>query len=107
MKRDDTREGHGGPAKVGDALAQMLKGTQLGARIARAELLTQWPEAVGGQIAAVTTPKSIAENGTLVVRVKTHGWLQELTMMERSLIAKVNKLAGATVVTKIRWELDR
>ena len=96
-----------GPTKVGDALAEMLAGSALGARIARAEVLTYWEGAVGPQIAAVTHARAIAENGTLMVSVKTHGWLQELGMMERSLIAKVNKQAGREVVRKIRWELQR
>ena len=96
-----------GPTKVGDALAEMLAGSALGARIARAEVLTYWEGAVGPQIAAVTHARAIAENGTLMVSVKTNGWLQELGMMERSLIAKVNKRAGQEVVRKIRWELQR
>jgi len=96
-----------GPARVSEALAEMLQGTALGARIARADLLTHWEEAVGAQIAAVTTARSIAENGTLVVGVKTNGWMQELAMMQRALIAKVNKQAGKEIVKKIRWELQR
>jgi predicted nucleic acid-binding Zn ribbon protein len=96
-----------GPTKVGDALAEMLAGSALGARIARAEVLAYWDGAVGPQIAAVTHARAIAENGTLMVSVKTSGWLQELGMMERSLIAKVNKRAGQEIVRRIRWELQR
>ena len=96
-----------GPTRVGDALTEMLAGSALGARIARAEVLGHWEVAVGPQIAAVTHARAIAENGTLMVSVKTNGWLQELGMMERSLIAKVNKQAGQDVVRKIRWELQR
>jgi predicted nucleic acid-binding Zn ribbon protein len=96
-----------GPAKVGDALAEMLAGSTLGARIARAEVLGHWAAAVGPQIAAVTHARAIAETGTLTVGVKTNAWLQELSMMERSLIAKVNKQAGTDIVRKIRWELLR
>lgn len=93
-----------GPAKVGDALAEMLAGSALGARIARAEVLGHWAGAVGPQIAAVTHARAIAENGTLTVSVKTSAWLQELSLMERTLIEKVNKSAGKSVVKKIRWE---
>ena len=96
-----------GPTRVGDALTEMLAGSALGARIARAEVLGHWAAAVGPQIAAVTQARAIAENGTLMVGVKTNGWLQELGMMERSLIAKVNKQAGQEIVRKIRWELQR
>jgi predicted nucleic acid-binding Zn ribbon protein len=69
--------------------------------------LEHWASAVGPQIAAVTHARAIAEHGTLTVSVKTNGWLQELSMMERSLVAKVNKEAGNEVVRKIRWELAR
>ena len=96
-----------GPAKVSDALADLLAGSPLGARIARAEVLGHWEQAVGPQIAAVTLARAIAENGTLTVSVRTSAWMQELSMMERSLIAKVNKSAGSEVVKKIRWELHR
>ena len=96
-----------GPARLGDALADMLAGSALGARIARSAVLQHWEGAVGPQIAAVTHARAIAENGTMLVSVKTHGWLQELSMMERSLVAKVNKSAGKELVKKIRWELQR
>ncbi|MBI2407715.1 MAG: DUF721 domain-containing protein [Gemmatimonadetes bacterium] len=96
-----------GPAKVGDALAELLAGSALGARIARAAVLGHWAGAVGPQIAAVTQARAIAENGTLTVSVKTNAWVQELSMMERALIAKVNKSAGSDVVKKIRWEVYR
>jgi len=96
-----------GPAKVGEALADLLAHSPLGARIARAEVLGHWGPAVGPQIAAVTHARAIAENGTLTVGVKTNAWLQELSMMERTLIAKVNKSAGRDAVRKIRWELLR
>jgi predicted nucleic acid-binding Zn ribbon protein len=92
---------------VGDALADLLAASPLGARIARAEVLTHWAGAVGPQIAAVTHARAIAENGTLTVSVKTSAWLQELSMMERTLVAKVNKSAGREVVKKIRWEAQR
>ncbi len=96
-----------GPEKVGDALADLLAGSPLGARLARAEVLGHWAGAVGPQIAAVTQARAIAENGTLTVSVKTSAWMQELSLMERSLVAKVNKSAGGDVVKKIRWELYR
>ena len=97
-------ERRSGPAKVSEALAELLDGSPLGARIARAEVLGLWAGAVGPQIAAVTQARAIAENGTLTVGVKTSAWMQELSMMERSLIAKVNKIAAREAVKKIRWE---
>ena len=104
---DHTGSRRPGPAKLGDALADLLAGSALGARIKRAQGLSLWAAAAGPQISAVTKAMSIAENGTLTVAVKTSAWLQELSMMERTLIAKVNQLAEKEIVKKIRWELMR
>jgi predicted nucleic acid-binding Zn ribbon protein len=43
----------------------------------------------------------------MVIGVKTHGWMQELSLMERSLVAKLNDATGDTGVKRIRWELLR
>jgi predicted nucleic acid-binding Zn ribbon protein len=62
---------------------------------------------VGPQIAGVTQPRLITDDGTLVVGVKTHGWMAELSMMERQLVAKLNAGARRAGVKKILWELLR
>jgi predicted nucleic acid-binding Zn ribbon protein len=43
----------------------------------------------------------------LFVGVTHHGWMQELSMMERTLLAKINVVAGREPIKKIRWELQR
>ena len=62
---------------------------------------------MGTQIAGVTQPRLMTEDGTLVVGVKTHGWMQELTMMEAQLIAKLATVPSPTPVRRLRWELLR
>lgn len=106
-REDDPGARRPGPAKLGDALKELLQGSALGARIQRAQGVSLWASAAGPQIAAVTKAVSIGENGTLTVAVKTSAWLQELSMMERSLVAKVNHAAQREIVRKIRWELMR
>jgi predicted nucleic acid-binding Zn ribbon protein len=49
----------------------------------------------------------VTEDGTLFVGVKTHGWMTELSMMERSLLAKINARTGRDPIRRIRWELLR
>lgn len=95
------------PRPIADALADLLKATGLDADVARASVLSAWAAAVGPQIAGVTEPRMMTEDGTLVVGVKTHGWMQELTMMERQLIAKLEAAGSHTAVRRIRWELLR
>ncbi len=95
------------PRPISDALAELLKATGLDADVARAGVLSLWAAAVGAQIASVTEPRMMTEDGTLVVGVRTHGWMQELTMMERQLIAKLSAAGSHTPVKRIRWELLR
>ena len=100
-------QGEHRPRAISDALADLLKATGLDADVARAGVLSAWAAAVGTQIAGVTQPRMMTEDGTLVVGVKTHGWMQELTMMEPQLIAKLATVQSPTPVKRIRWELLR
>ena len=95
------------PRKIGDALKEVLKSHGLDADVARAGVLAEWPKLVGPQIAGVTQARIITDDGTLVVGVKTHGWMNELSLMERALVAKVNGGGGTARVARIRWELLR
>lgn len=101
------RSGRNAPRPIGEMLAEALRESGLDDDVQRAQVLELWPRVVGAQIAKVTQARLIAEDGTLVVGVKTHAWMQELTMMERSLVAKLNAATGESSVRKIRWELLR
>ena len=70
-------------------------------------VLLEWPSLVGSQIAGVTAPRMVTEDGVLFVGVKTHAWMSELTLMERTLLAKINARDGRAPITRIRWELLR
>ena len=85
----------------------MLKMRGLDDDVARAWVLEAWAGLVGPQIAAVTEPRLVAEDGTLVVGVRTHGWMTELSLMERSLVTRINAAASKNPVRRIRWELQR
>jgi predicted nucleic acid-binding Zn ribbon protein len=97
----------GSPIPIADVLKGFLRESGLGARVERAQVLVEWSSFVGPQIASVTEPRTVTEDGTLFVGVKTHAWMTELSMMERSLLAKINARAGRDPIRKIRWELLR
>jgi predicted nucleic acid-binding Zn ribbon protein len=109
MSRERDRDGAPPrkPRPIAEALAEVLARTGLDEDVARAAVLASWGGLVGTQIAAVTQPRIVSEDGTLVVGVKTHGWMSELTMMERTLVAKVNAAHPSTPIKRIRWELLR
>ena len=108
MSRErEPRSGKDRPRPIGEALAQLLSVRGLDEEVARAWVIEAWPEIVGKQIAGVTMPRLVTDDGTLIVGVKTHGWMSELSLMERSLVAKINDGSSRTPVKRIRWELLR
>ena len=79
-----------GPVRLGDVLGGVLQQHGLGDQLKRMAALDLWAEVVGAHIAAVTRAKSVAE-GTLIVEVRSSGWLMELNMMKGDLLARVNE----------------
>jgi len=95
------------PAKVGDVLASVLQQAGLTDRVAQAAVIPEWPTLVGAQIATVTEPLLLQQDGTLVVMVKTHAWMQELTLLEPELLRSLNRDPLRPPVTRLRWMLRR
>jgi predicted nucleic acid-binding Zn ribbon protein len=95
------------PQKLGDVVASVLKHAGLSDRVAQASVIPEWPSLVGPQIAEVTEPLLLQQDGALVVMVKTHAWMQELTLLEPSLLTALNRDASRPPITKLRWMLRR
>jgi predicted nucleic acid-binding Zn ribbon protein len=91
------------PATVGDVLASVLQSSGLTERVAQAGIFPEWPRLVGGQIASVTEPVALQQDGTLVVMVTTHAWMQELSLLEPQLLTRINHDAARLPVKKLRW----
>lgn len=95
------------PQKLGDVVASVLKHAGLTDRVAQASVIPEWPRLVGVQIAEVTEPLMLQQDGTLVVMVKTHAWMQELTFLEPELLKRMNADPSRPPITKLRWMLRR
>lgn len=106
-RRRDSEPGSGRLRPIAESLTEALKATGLDAEVKRAGVLLLWPKVVGSQIAGVTEPRLLTEDGTLVVGVRTHGWMNELSLMEKQLIARLAATGAAVPVKRIRWELLR
>jgi predicted nucleic acid-binding Zn ribbon protein len=106
-KGDGIRDTGGKPLPIRDVLKSFLRDKGLDKRVERAQVLVEWPSIVGPQIASVTAPRQVTEDGTLFVGVRTHGWMTELSMMDRTLLAKINAHPGREPIKRIRWELLR
>ena len=100
-------ERKGSPTPIKDALRSFLRTKGLESRVERAQVLVEWAALVGPQIAAVTNPRQVTEDGTLFVGVRNHAWMSELSMMEHALLQKINVREGREPIKRIRWELLR
>jgi predicted nucleic acid-binding Zn ribbon protein len=95
----------GKPEPIGEALTAFLDQAGLAERIEQAAIIPEWEQLIGAQIAAVTTPLSIARDGTLFVAVRTNAWMQELSLMEPQLLIALNARTGRAKITRIHWRL--
>ena len=93
--------------RLADLLAQFLKKSGIEGRVKQSSVISEWPALVGPEIAAVTRPLSVTADGTLFVAVKSHAWMSELTMMERDLLASINRVTGERAIHQLRWQLMR
>ena len=102
MANDNSR-----PTALGEAIARFLRGSGLGPRVEQAQVVMQWAELVGPQIAAVSRALAVTQDNILLVAVNSHPWMTELSMMERELLEVVNRATPTTPVRQIRFQLVR
>ena len=96
-----------GAERLGGALQRYLNSRGLTARVEQSQVLQEWPELVGAEVASVATPLAITQDGTMFVAVRTHAWMAELSMLERDLLEAVNRRIPETPIRQIRFQLAR
>ena len=108
-----------GAAPLAEALRRYLAESGLADRIEQSTVLEAWPRLVGPVVSSATTPLVVTADGTLFVAVRTSAWMTELAMMERDILAAVNRHFTSTggekaspqternKITRIRWQLAR
>ena len=101
------RERGGSPKSISDVIQAFLSRGRIGRRVEQAEVLKEWSTIVGEQIASVTEARSVGADGTLLVYVKTHAWMTELSLREPEILTAIQaKLPGINVI-RIRWLIWR
>ena len=74
---------------MGDLVTRFLHQSGLAPGVEAATVLTEWPQRVGPQIAAVTQPTGVQDE-TLFVSVANSAWMMELNLMKGELIKRMN-----------------
>ena len=88
-------------APIADAIAAYLARSGLKRRVEDASVVADWGELVGPQVARVTTPDALTQDGTLFVRVSSAAWMQELQLMTPTVLAQLARRGRR--VKKIIW----
>ena len=60
-----------------------------GGELAEADLFNRWPELVGEQTAANSTPETLSES-TLTIRCKSTAWATQLRLMQGEILQRIN-----------------
>lgn len=90
---------------VGDAVSSFLSQAGISARVDQASAVGDWASVAGPQIAAVTEARSVTQDGTLFIAVRSNGWMNELSLMEPELLRKLNAVPGRPPVVRLRYVL--
>ncbi len=77
------------PESLGGLVQATLARLGIGTRVARAQVIADWPELVGPHIADVARPVRI-RGSTLFVAVESAAWRNELSLMRPQLMRKIN-----------------
>ena len=85
---------------LGDALSQLVKDLGFEKKFAEMQVIAQWPDVVGRQIASHANAVS-CEGGKLFVEVDSASWRQELFYMKVDILKRLNHGAGQKIVQDI------
>jgi predicted nucleic acid-binding Zn ribbon protein len=84
------------------ALDTLVQGLGIKNKLHEYDAVVYWEDAVGAQIAKMTTATRITQ-GTLFVQVKTSTWRNELTLRKKEIMAKLNVFVGSEIVKDIKF----
>ena len=82
-------------------LNKLLKSTGIDKAVLQNRSLIIWNEVVGEAVSNNATAEEV-KHGTLVVRVRTPVWRNELSLRKREILHKLNKALGEPVIKDIK-----
>ena len=92
--------------RLGEMLETSLKRLDLNSRLSDYGVWAIWDQAVGSAIARNAQPEKI-RNGTLIVKVSSPVWMQQLQFMKEMIAAKLNEQLKNNVVKNIFFMVGR
>ena len=84
------------------AIEEAIEGVGIKSALDQESAVTLWGAVVGRTVSSVTKAEGV-DSGTLVVRVESSVWRQELHMQKKEMINKLNKKIGTEIIREIRF----
>ena len=81
-------------------LARVIGSLGAQRKLAECRAMLAWPDAVGPVLARHTHALRVA-HGRLEVAVPTSVWRNQLSLMQRDLVSRLNRIAGAEVISNL------
>ena len=88
------------PVKLNGLIDRLMSSLGLSRQYKGWQVVSQWPEIVGEEIASVTRAHRFCD-GVLTVLVEKDVWRQELEMQQDEILKKIRARSGGRVVEKI------
>ena len=83
------------------AIEEAIESTGIKSALSQEAAIVLWGSVVGEAVSSVTRAERV-ESGTLIVKVETAVWRQELHMQKEEIINKINKKIGTRAIREIR-----
>ena len=84
------------------AIEEAIDSAGIKSALSQEAAVVLWGSIVGEAVSSVTKAERV-ESGTLIVKVETAVWRQELHMQKEEIINKVNKKIGTRAIREIRF----
>ena len=84
------------------AIEEAIESTGIKSALSQEAAVVLWGPIVGDAVSSVTKAERV-ESGTLIVKVETAVWRQELHMQKEEIINKINKKIGTRAIREIRF----
>ena len=87
---------------VKKAIEEVIDNAGIRSALNQETAIALWGEVVGKKVSVVTKADRV-ESGTMIVRVESSVWRQELHMQKEEIINKLNKKIGTRAIREIRF----
>lgn len=94
-----------GPRALGRELDGVIARLGLSGVVERHDVFREWVERVGPEIARVARPHRV-DGDTLIVLVCDSVWMNELSLRQKELLARLNEDREHTIVQRVLFRLD-